>query len=144
MLKHHDLANPHTFASFRKFIIFQNKNVFGFSKISPQNFLKVNLSFMSIRKILDALKASDDDINAPAGILRGVRGRTRGGRKLTSFKGIPYALPPTGSLRFARPRPFPEPGWRGVRLAYTEGPGERGIQIVDNLPFLLCGFGNKL
>ena len=99
---------------------------------------------MSILKILDALKASDDDINAPAGILRGVRGRTRGGRKLTSFKGIPYALPPTGSLRFARPQPFPEPGWSGVRLAYTEGPGTGDIKIVEKVLCLLPGLVNNL
>jgi para-nitrobenzyl esterase len=36
------------------------------------------------------------------------------------FRGIPYAEPPVGALRFAAPRPAP--GWTGVRDALTFGP----------------------
>ncbi|BEL09469.1 carboxylesterase family protein [Actinoplanes sichuanensis] len=36
------------------------------------------------------------------------------------FRGIPYAEPPVGPLRFAAPRPVP--GWTGVRDALTFGP----------------------
>ena len=76
-------------------------------------------------------------VSAPAGILKGVCGKTRKGRRLTSFKGIPYALPPTGGLRFARPQPFPEPGWKGVRKAYKEGPGRGDICTAKALKLLL-------
>src|SRR4051794_26171447 len=42
-----------------------------------------------------------------------VAGRRTGG--VAVFRGVPYARPPVGALRFASPRP-PEP-WRGVRRA---------------------------
>jgi para-nitrobenzyl esterase len=49
-------------------------------------------------------------------------GRLRGGWEdgLAVFRGISYAEPPVGSLRFAAPRPAP--GWAGVRDALTFGP----------------------
>ena len=49
-------------------------------------------------------------------------GSVRGaaGSGVLSFLGIPYAAPPTGSHRFAPPRP-PEP-WRGVLEAASVGP----------------------
>jgi para-nitrobenzyl esterase len=40
-----------------------------------------------------------------------VRGRAEGG--LAVFRGIPFALPPVGRLRFAAPRPAA--AWDGVR-----------------------------
>lgn len=47
-----------------------------------------------------------------------VRGRSEGG--IAVFRGIPYARPPFGALRFAAPEPV-EP-WDGVRPALTFGP----------------------
>jgi para-nitrobenzyl esterase len=49
-------------------------------------------------------------------------GRLRGGWEggLAVFRGIPYAQPPVGSLRFAAPRAAP--GWDGVREALAFGP----------------------
>ena len=44
------------------------------------------------------------------GAVEGVRGNCQG---YTVFKGIPYAAPPVGGLRFAPPQP-PVP-WSGVR-----------------------------
>jgi len=45
------------------------------------------------------------------GVVEGVRGNNQG---YTIFKGIPFAAPPVGALRFAPPQP-PAP-WEGVRL----------------------------
>ena len=54
-------------------------------------------------------------VKAPAG---GVEGRTEG--NLQVFKGIPYALPPVGPLRWKPPSPMPR--WASVRKAAESGP----------------------
>lgn len=50
-----------------------------------------------------------------------------------SFKGIPYAAPPVGDLRFRGP--VPHPGWEGVRQATQHGQvcpqGSGGVVIGD-------------
>ena len=48
-----------------------------------------------------------------------VHGRAEGG--LAVFRGIPFAQPPVGRLRFAAPRPAA--AWDGVREARAFGPG---------------------
>ncbi|XP_054275305.1 juvenile hormone esterase-like isoform X2 [Macrosteles quadrilineatus] len=45
--------------------------------------------------------------------------KTRGGRQIAAFRGIPYAAPPTKQLRFKSPQP-PEP-WKGRRIAREDG-----------------------
>jgi para-nitrobenzyl esterase len=42
-------------------------------------------------------------------------------RGITSFKGIPFAAPPVGALRWKAPQPM-QP-WSGVKQADTFGPG---------------------
>jgi para-nitrobenzyl esterase len=54
-------------------------------------------------------------VKAPAGA---VEGQMDGNLRL--FKGIPYALPPVGSLRWRPPSPMPR--WAGVRKATDFGP----------------------
>ncbi len=41
---------------------------------------------------------------------------------VTVFKGIPYAQPPVGNLRWKEPQPFPN--WSGVRKADKFGPAQ--------------------
>ncbi|HZG05449.1 MAG TPA: carboxylesterase family protein [Streptomyces sp.] len=55
-------------------------------------------------------------------VVRTTAGRVAGERTggLAVFRGVPYAAPPVGGLRFASPRPC-EP-WRGVRDATVFGP----------------------
>jgi para-nitrobenzyl esterase len=51
-------------------------------------------------------------------------------RGIRTFKGIPYARPPTGMLRFAPPQP-PEP-WTGTRKATRAGP----VPVQASMPFM--------
>ncbi|GAB2723966.1 carboxylesterase/lipase family protein [Kitasatospora kifunensis] len=55
------------------------------------------------------------EVRAQAGVLRG---SWEAG--VAVFRGIPFAEPPVGSLRFAAPRPVR--GWDGVRAALSYGP----------------------
>ncbi|MFG2875597.1 carboxylesterase/lipase family protein [Streptomyces sp. NPDC048337] len=59
--------------------------------------------------------ASSPEVELPAGRLRGA---LEGG--LAVFKGVPYAAPPVGALRW-RPAQ-PHPGWQGTRDATAFGP----------------------
>src|SRR6478672_9802172 len=65
------------------------------------------------------------DGSTPSGSRPEVRasvGRLRGSRQagVAVFRGIPFAEPPVGALRFAAPRPVQ--GWSGVREALSYGP----------------------
>ncbi len=55
------------------------------------------------------------EVRTAAGVLRGSREAG-----LAVFRGVPYAEPPVGALRFAAPRPAR--GWAGVRAAVSYGP----------------------
>jgi para-nitrobenzyl esterase len=48
-----------------------------------------------------------------------VQGNSRDGKGVLSFKGIPYAAPPVGTLRWAAPQPAAP--WQGVRPAVQYG-----------------------
>src|SRR5664279_1807329 len=64
--------------------------------------------------------APSSSVSAPT--VRTAAGVLRGSREagLAVFRGIPYAEPPVGALRFAAPRPVR--GWMGVRAAVSYGP----------------------
>ncbi|MFD9034090.1 carboxylesterase/lipase family protein [Streptomyces sp. NPDC059567] len=55
------------------------------------------------------------EVRAVAGVVRGAREAG-----VAVFRGIPFAEPPVGALRFAAPRPVR--GWSGVREAVSYGP----------------------
>ncbi len=48
-----------------------------------------------------------------------------------SFKGIPYAAPPVGELRWRAPRPVTP--WSGVRTADTFGPNSMQGPVFDDI-----------
>ena len=55
-------------------------------------------------------------------VVRTAAGDLRGSREngVAVYRGVPYAAPPVGELRFSPPRPMP--AWRGVRDAIEDGP----------------------
>ncbi|MEV6732968.1 MULTISPECIES: carboxylesterase family protein [unclassified Streptomyces] len=54
------------------------------------------------------------------------------GNGLSAFKGIPYALPPEGPLRFQAPAPVP--AWDGVRPATSFGAAPPQLPLVPGMP----------
>lgn len=56
----------------------------------------------------------DPAVKTEAGLVAGA------GTSIRSYKGIPYAAPPTGSLRWKAPQPAKK--WKGVRFANSFGP----------------------
>ncbi|KOY56548.1 carboxylesterase/lipase family protein [Streptomyces sp. XY332] len=68
------------------------------------------------------------EVRAAAGALRGTREAG-----VAVFRGIPYATPPVGALRFAAPRQAE--GWSGVREAVSYGPPppQAGVFGMDAL-----------
>jgi para-nitrobenzyl esterase len=69
-------------------------------------------------------------VKAPAGTLAGMAEGT-----LNVFKGIPYAQPPVGPLRWKPPAPMPP--WPGVRSATEYGP--ECIQPQSTMPNIYAG-----
>lgn len=64
------------------------------------------------------LAASDVSVKTSGGIVAGSVSAKNSG--IAAFKGIPYAAPPVGPLRFALPQPAP--AWSGTRDATKFGP----------------------
>ena len=69
--------------------------------------------------------SSTIDIDTDVGVVRGQKEKVNIRGKLVdvySFKGIPYAIPPVGKLRFMNPVPFNKTnGWKGVYNASSFG-----------------------
>ncbi|NKL80687.1 carboxylesterase family protein [Rhizobium leguminosarum] len=70
------------------------------------------------------LGAAEDTVTIDSGMLKGERSGT-----VVSFKGIPYAAPPVGDLRWRNPRPVET--WSGIKDARDFGPS---CMQTDDLP----------
>lgn len=64
-----------------------------------------------------ATVALTGDVAVAQGLLSGIPGRNAA---ITVFKGVPFAAPPVGNLRWTEPRPAP--AWQGVRAAADFSP----------------------
>ncbi|XP_066996050.2 esterase E4 [Anabrus simplex] len=110
--------------------------------------------FAVVGCVLCTLIAAEADVpivNTVQGQLRGRILHTVSGREFVSFRGVPFAEPPVGNLRFEDP--VPPPAWKGIRDATKDGNvctqyGNSGNQSEDCLvlnvytPKLPDGSGN--
>lgn len=69
-------------------------------------------------------------IATTSGVVEGTR---EPGSGITIFRGIPFAEPPIGDLRFAPPRPVKS--WSGVRQADTFGPRAMQLPVFGDMSF---------
>ncbi len=95
---------------------------------SPRLFL--SLLFLLLPALLNALPATPVQLKTADGILEGV---VSGDGKVRTFKGIPYAAPPVGPLRWQPPQPVAP--WTGVRPASEYGPRAMQGRIFDDMVF---------
>ena len=72
-----------------------------------------------------------DTVKVDGGMLRGVLTENP---EVMIFKGVPYAAPPVGELRFALPQPVKP--WEGVRVADTFRPARTsaGLLLLQGVP----------
>jgi para-nitrobenzyl esterase len=79
---------------------------------------------------LPSARSADLQVRIDSGIVEGMRGARQGVRV---FKGIPFAAPPVGDLRWREPRPVPP--WDGVRKAVEFGPRAMQGAIFSDMIF---------
>ncbi len=79
--------------------------------------MKRILLFLSIAAMAAACNTGNPVLNVSGGKIRGV---LTDSSDVLVFKGIPYAAPPVGGLRWQAPQPVP--AWDGVRVCDSFGP----------------------
>src|SRR6185436_13496883 len=83
-----------------------------------------------------AAPPAGDQVRVAQGLLAGA-GRQASGVRI--FRGIPYAAPPVGPLRWREPRPAT--AWTGVRPATAFGPQCMQARVFDDMVFRASGMG---
>ena len=96
--------------------------------------LRRHLAFVLISSLfgfpLVAQEPSYVQLDTAHGTLEGV---VSGDGKVRTFKGIPYAAPPIGDLRWKPPHPVTP--WEGVRLAHDYPPRAMQVHVWDDMFF---------
>src|SRR5215218_2113058 len=73
---------------------------------------------------------AENRVATTSGIVEGTREQ---GSEIRIFRGIPFAEPPIGELRFAPPRPAER--WSGVRKAGRFGPRAMQLPVFGDMNF---------
>ncbi|XP_063991352.1 uncharacterized protein LOC135169896 [Diachasmimorpha longicaudata] len=76
------------------------------------------LKIIAVLSFWGIFVSSSPIVKIKNGTLEGSLMKTRYGREFPAFRGIPYALPPLGNLRFEPPKPAA--AWKGVRSAMED------------------------
>src|SRR5262245_53071391 len=85
---------------------------------------------MLVTFILAAPALADNRVRVTGGVIEGTADSRSGVR---AFKGIPFAAPPVGELRWKAPQPVKP--WGGVRKADHFGPRAMQPPIFDDMVF---------
>ena len=86
-------------------------------KMTPRKFLRLCLAALMAAVAAPAMAAITQPVKVQSGLVSGVPGRDAA---VQVFKGIPYAAPPVGDLRWRAPQA--PAAWTGVRKADQFGP----------------------
>ena len=68
-------------------------------------------------------------VDAPWGLIQGLDSVSVSGLNYSSYLAIPFALPPVGELRFAKP--VAHPGYGDGRVFNATTPGDQCLQLSD-------------
>jgi hypothetical protein len=98
-------------------------------KIHPQNWVRLFAVLFGMQAA-HAQPLRYVQVHTANGVLEGV---VSADGKVRTFKGIPYAAPPVGSLRWKAPQPALS--WTGVRKAVDYGPRAMQGHIWDDMIF---------
>jgi para-nitrobenzyl esterase len=85
---------------------------------------------VSMKEIQRGSLFTDNRVMTTNGIIEGTSEPDSG---LRSFKGIPFAAPPVGELRWKPPQPVAN--WSGVRKAYQFGPRAMQLPVFGDMNF---------
>ena len=92
--------------------------------------LKLSLCLATLPLLGVVARAADDSVRVESGVLSGVSGFSP---EVKVFKGIPYAAPPIGDLRWRAPK-APQ-NWKGVREASKFGPACMQVPYPEGSPY---------
>src|SRR5438094_15941 len=73
---------------------------------------KIEFGALLLAAVFPTLAAVQQPVKVTGGLVSGVPGKDA---SITVFKGIPFAAPPVGNLRWRAPKPVV--AWKGVRKA---------------------------
>ncbi|XP_049855586.1 venom carboxylesterase-6-like [Schistocerca gregaria] len=91
--------------------------------------MSARLAWFLFSVVASAVVAQDVLVTVEQGVLKGSVVTSKLGTPYAAFRGVPYATPPLGELRFQAPQPAAS--WSGVRDALEEGPACTQVPLPD-------------